>query len=130
MLRGLGDGHWPQIWDIPSIGDPWEDWAQQLWLVASLGEGQLRFEIHECQVCWTDSTCEELGSMDMFEHSETVPLPWVNYPLDPRKVLEPEARRRTLQQKTYSFVAATAVLARSATVDRPLACGVELVRAS
>ena len=58
MLRGLGDGHWPQIWDIPSIGDPWEDWAQQLWLAASLGEGQLRIETHACQVCWTGLTCD------------------------------------------------------------------------
>ena len=82
------------------------------WLAASLGEGQLRFETHERQVCWTALRCEDLGSMDMSERPETVSLPWVNCPVPPRKVLEPEARRRTLRQKTYSFVVVTAVLAR------------------
>ena len=33
-------------------------------------------------------------------------------PVSPRKGLEPEARRRALRQKAYSFVVATAVLAR------------------
>ena len=37
-------------------------------------------------------------------HGSTTPMP-------PRKILEPEARRRTLQQKTYSFLVATAILA-------------------
>ena len=59
---------------------PWVDWAQQPWLAASLGEGQHRFETHESQVCWTDSTCEDLGSMGMSVHPETVPQPWVNCP--------------------------------------------------
>ena len=39
--------------------------------------------------------------------------------MPPKKVLEPEASR-TLRQKTYSFVVATAVLASWATVERPL----------
>ena len=42
-------------------------------------------------------------------------------PVPPRKVLESEARRRALQQKTYSSVVTTAILARWATVERPLA---------
>ena len=49
---------------------PWVVLAFQLWLAASLGEGQLRFETHECQVCWRDSTCEDLGSLGMFVHPE------------------------------------------------------------
>ena len=69
-------------------------------------------ETLECQVCWTGTTCEDLESMDISEHPETVPQPRVNCPVPPRKVLEPEARRRTLRQKTYSFVVVTAVLAR------------------
>ena len=34
-------------------------WAQQPWLAASLGEGQLRIETHECQVRWTGLTCDQ-----------------------------------------------------------------------
>ena len=90
---------------------PWVDWAQQPWLAANLEEGQLQFETHECQVCWTDSTCEDLGSMDMSVHPEMCPSHGSSAPVPPRKVLEPEARR-TLRQKTYSFVVATAVLSR------------------
>ena len=41
--------------------------------------------------------------------------------MPPKKVLQPEAKRKKLRQKTYSFVVATAVLARLATVKRPLA---------
>ena len=52
---------------------PWVDWAQQPWLAANLEEGQLQFETHECQVCWTDSTYEDLGSRGMSVHPETVP---------------------------------------------------------
>ena len=58
----------------------WVDWAQQPWLAASLGEGNLRFETHECQVCWTDSTCEDLGSMDMSVYPDTVLQPSINWP--------------------------------------------------
>ena len=100
---------------------PWVNRAQQPWLAASLGEGQLRFETIECQVCWTTPTCEDLGPMEMSEHPKTVP-PW--------RVLELATRRRTPRQKPYSFVVATAVLAGWATVERPLAWRVELVRAS
>ena len=99
---------------------PWIDWAQQPGMAASLREGQLRFETHERQVCWTESTCEDLGSMDCLciqklcaSHGSTIPVP-------PRKVLEPEVER-TFRQKNYSFVIATAALACWATVERPLA---------
>ena len=79
---------------------------------AGLGVGQLGFETHESRDCWTASTYKDLGSMDIPEpiqkpcpsHGSIVPGP-------PRKVLEPEARRRTLRQKLYSFVVATAILA-------------------
>ena len=51
--------------------DTWWDFGEVPNL--RLGEGQLQFETHECQVCWTDSTCEDLGSMGMSVHPETVP---------------------------------------------------------
>ena len=35
------------------------DWAQQPWLAASIGEGQLRIETRECQVCWTGLTGDQ-----------------------------------------------------------------------
>ena len=41
----------------PHFFQCWVGWAQQPWLAASLGEGQLRIETHECQVCWTGLTC-------------------------------------------------------------------------
>ena len=64
----------------------------------------------ERQVCWTDTMCEDLGSMGMSVQPETMPQPWVSCPMPRRKVLDPEARRRTLQQKTYSFMVTTAIL--------------------
>ena len=91
------------------------------WLAASLGEGQLRFETHECQVCWTASKCKNPGFMNMSEYPETVPQPWVNCLVPSRRVPEPEARRRILRQKTYGFVVPTDVLARWATVEGPWA---------
>ena len=42
-----------------------------------LGDG---FETHECQVCWTDSTCGDLWSMGMSVHKGTVSQSWVNCP--------------------------------------------------
>ena len=71
--RGLGDGIGLKFGTSPSersergeryIGSwwttthPWVGWAQQPWLAASLGEGQLRIETHACQVCWTGLTCD------------------------------------------------------------------------
>ena len=51
---------------------PWVERVHQPWLAASLGEGQFRIDTHECQVCWTDSACEDTGSMDMSQHPETM----------------------------------------------------------
>ena len=50
-------------------------------------------------------------------------------PVPLRKVLEPEAKR-TLRQKTYSFMVTKAILAHSASVERPVAQKVELVHVS
>ena len=66
-LRSLKEEKNGSFW---ATTHPWVNWAQQPWLVAHLGEGQLRFETHECQVCWTDSTCEDHGSMGMSVHPE------------------------------------------------------------
>ena len=53
--RGLGDGHWLQVSDLPDLRT-----SKQPWVSASLGEGQLRIETHECQdVCWTGLTCDQ-----------------------------------------------------------------------
>ena len=96
--------------NVPTYGfsrtttHPWVVRVQQPWVAFSLEEGQFRFETHERQVCLAASTCENLGSRNMSVHPETVPQPWVNCPL------APEAWR-TLRQKTYSFVVATAILA-------------------
>ena len=46
---------------------------------------------------------------------------WERRPVPPRKVFEPEARRRTLWCKTYSSIVATAVSARWVTVECPWA---------
>ncbi len=63
--RGLGDGHWPQVWDHPSLARGREKWLL-LNNHTSLGKlgsaalgGQLRIETHECQVCWTGLTCDQ-----------------------------------------------------------------------
>ena len=63
--RGLGDGHWPQVWDHPSLARGREKWLL-LNNHTSLGKlgsaalgGQLRIETHECQVCCTGLTCDQ-----------------------------------------------------------------------
>ena len=71
-LRGLGDGHWPQVWDLPKQAERAQ--GKVKWLLLNshtslgrlgsaasvgLGEGQLQFETHECQVCWTGLTCDQ-----------------------------------------------------------------------
>ena len=84
-LRGFGNVHWSQIWDLPKIppcglcgtesctcrnihrlpqrknGSFWTtthpciDWTKQPWLTVSLGEGQPWFETNKGQVCWIKS---------------------------------------------------------------------------
>ena len=43
-LGSLGEGKNGSFW---TTTHPWLDWAQQPWLAANLGEGQLRFETYE-----------------------------------------------------------------------------------
>ena len=58
--------------------------------------GTTPIQNHECQVCWTDSTCEDLGSMGMSVHPETMPQLWVNCP----RASEEGSRARGLEKET------------------------------
>ena len=51
------------------------DWAQQPWLAASLGEGQLLFETHECQVCWTGWTSDQGSGQVLWVYTGRKTLP-------------------------------------------------------
>ena len=51
------------------------DWAQQPWLAASLGEGQLLFETHECQVCWTGLTSDQGSGPVLWTYTGRKTLP-------------------------------------------------------
>ena len=82
-LKSSGDIHWPQ----------------------NLG--------HMNAGCAGQTRCvKTLGPWACLCIKKPCPSHWSTAPVPPRKVLEPEARRRTLQKKTYSFVVATAILAR------------------
>ena len=44
-------------------------------MAANLGEGQLRFETHECQVCWTGSTCDPGSGQVLWTYAGWKTLP-------------------------------------------------------
>ena len=70
-----------------------------------------------CFLRWQNRASQP--TVDAVCFSVSITHPTVLVP--PRKILEPEARSRTLRRKTYSFVFATAVISRWATVERPVA---------
>ena len=79
---GLGDVHWHQIWLLlnnhTSLG--------RLGPAALVGSQSRRGTtlIRNLRVPGVldrlDSTCEDLGLLDMSDHPESVPQPWVNCP--------------------------------------------------
>ena len=106
ILESSGDLHWPQKLGSPERVEGARGRRKRPLLnnhtslgrsgSAALGGSQSSrrtTQTHECQVCWTASTCKDLRSMDMSEHPETMTSHGSTAPVPPRKVLKPEARR-------------------------------------